>query len=386
MCGACGTRTAGDWASPVTSGIAARAAVAAALARLTGRVRPTARPGGWLLTGPTGSVTSCATLTELVTRARATAGPNAAIGTTPDTQARSGPLTLPPRDHRRPVIITVGPLPGHLLSPNAEMKPSPGRLTAAPARDDQGAAGSQPNVEVEPKPAPEARPSRLTAPARNPRRTAPLQPNDDVEPRPDTEAPSRHPAVPAPERRQSALDAVGLEPLHLRRPNVDFEPTPDAEAPSRHPAVPAPAALVAADSVPAHPVQPALDIWRVETQDEARGAVRSLASAPQAARHYLGGLHGVTADWGCPALAVPAVADPRAAADLAVWLEWARQEGRFDSVAVELRVPLSEDAALDVEVRAGLVVRARPVPVRAGCAAAAGAVARREEGGAGTSH
>ncbi|MFJ6739793.1 hypothetical protein ACIQOU_12915 [Streptomyces sp. NPDC091279] len=344
MCGACGTRTAGDWASPVTSGIAARAAVAAALARLTGRVRPTARPGGWLLTGPTGSVTSCATLTELVTRARATAGPNAAIGTTPDTQARSGPLTLPPRDHRRPVIITVGPLPGHLLSPNVETEPSPGRLTAAPARDDQGAAGSQPNVEVEPKPAPEARPSRLTAPARNPRRTAPLQPNDDVEPRPDTEAPSRHPAVPAP------------------------------------------AALVAADSVPAHPVQPALDIWRVETQDEARGAVRSLASAPQAARHYLGGLHGVTADWGCPALAVPAVADPRAAADLAVWLEWARQEGRFDSVAVELRVPLSEDAALDVEVRAGLVVRARPVPVRAGCAAAAGAGARREEGGAGTSH
>ncbi|MFJ8330546.1 hypothetical protein [Streptomyces sp. NPDC094437] len=385
MCGACGTRTAGDWASPVTSGIAARAAVAAALARLTGRVRPTARPGGWLLTGPTGSVTSCATLTELVTRARATAGPNAAIGTTPDTQARSGPLTLPPRDHRRPVIITVGPLPGHLLSPNVETEPSPGRLTAAPARDDQGAAGSQPNVEVEPRPAPEARPSRLTAPARNPRRTAPLQPNDDGEPRPDTEARPGRLAVPARDDRR-AVDGVGPAPAHLRRPNDDVEPTPDTEAPSRHPAVPAPATLVAADSVPAHRVQPALDIWRVETQDEARGAVRSLASAPQAARHYLGGLHGVTADWGCPALTVPAVADPGAAADLAVWLEWARQEGRFDSVAVELRVPLSEDAALDVEVRAGLVVRARPVPVRAGCAAAAGAGARREEGGAGTSH
>jgi len=75
-------------------------------------------------------------------------------------------------------------------------------------------------------------------------------------------------------------------------------------------------------------------------------------------RLYLARIEGVRAPWGRP-LDPHSVPSPESAADAVVRLEGARQAGRFDDTAFALRCPLDDAALLDVEIRAGHVVRAR---------------------------
>jgi hypothetical protein len=109
MCGACGSdRGAGDWARPFLAGLAARAAVAKAVQRLVGPAGPRvqARGGGWLVRSPTGAVTDCAGLGELV------AALGRWLGEPADFAAEappSGCLVVPPPDARRGVRLRVDP-------------------------------------------------------------------------------------------------------------------------------------------------------------------------------------------------------------------------------------------------------------------------------------
>ncbi|PXY31297.1 hypothetical protein [Prauserella muralis] len=204
MCGACGERSTADWARGWFADPAARAAGAAAAARLLTRpgVRVVPRPGGWLVTTPTGTSTACGGLTELVAAVR-----------------------------------PWGP-------------PVPGPATGGPGRL----------------------------------------------------------SVPGPDARQGVVLRVGS----ARR--AEFT-APD-EAAARH-------------------------------------LLARLAAPPWSLRYYLSGLTGVTAPWGGP----PDVVTGEAA-DVLVWLEWARQAGALDDRAIAARCPLGGPHELDVEVRAGHVVRA----------------------------
>jgi hypothetical protein len=106
MCGACGDRTASDWARPWFADLAARAAAVAALLRLVTRpgVRAAARSGGWLVSGPTGATTVCGGLSALVAAARqwGPAVPEFAPGA-------SGRLAMPEPDGRRGLLLRVDP-------------------------------------------------------------------------------------------------------------------------------------------------------------------------------------------------------------------------------------------------------------------------------------
>jgi hypothetical protein len=140
MCGACGSdRGAADWARPFLAGLPARSAVATAVVRLLGPAGPRvqARGGGWLVRSPTGAMTDCAGLGELVVavtrwlgtpvrafgagaagagaaaagaglgaaaRAVTEAGAAAAAGVEP-----SGRLLVPPPGARRGVRLRVDP-------------------------------------------------------------------------------------------------------------------------------------------------------------------------------------------------------------------------------------------------------------------------------------
>ncbi|HUR01586.1 MAG TPA: hypothetical protein VM347_03530 [Nonomuraea sp.] len=78
-------------------------------------------------------------------------------------------------------------------------------------------------------------------------------------------------------------------------------------------------------------------------------------------RLYLARIEGVSAPWGRPVDA-QSVPSPDSAADAVVRLEWERQAGRFDDTAFALSCPLDDDVSLlDVEIRAGHVVRARVI-------------------------
>ncbi|MEV0390104.1 hypothetical protein [Nonomuraea sp. NPDC050643] len=84
-----------------------------------------------------------------------------------------------------------------------------------------------------------------------------------------------------------------------------------------------------------------------------------LAAPPWLHRVYLERIEGVHAPWGAPPVVLGrTLTSPAQAADAVVRLEWARQEGLLDGAAV-LRCPLDEETYLEVEVRAGHVVRAR---------------------------
>ncbi|MEV1240164.1 hypothetical protein [Nonomuraea sp. NPDC049750] len=97
----------------------------------------------------------------------------------------------------------------------------------------------------------------------------------------------------------------------------------------------------------------------------ALAVLAELATPTWLRRLYLERVEGVSAPWGRP-LDGPSVPPPRSAAlaaDAVVRLEWARQAGRFDDTAFALSCPLDDDAVLlDVEIRAGHVVRARTRP------------------------
>ncbi|MDT7624573.1 MAG: hypothetical protein QOF99_5474, partial [Pseudonocardiales bacterium] len=135
MCGACGSdRGAADWARPFLAGLPARSAVANAVARLLGPAGPRvqARGGGWLVRSPTGAMTDCAGLGELVVAVSrwlgtpvsafgagaaapggaAGAGPGAgagALGAAIAAAEPSGRLLVPPPDARRGVRLRVDP-------------------------------------------------------------------------------------------------------------------------------------------------------------------------------------------------------------------------------------------------------------------------------------
>jgi hypothetical protein len=87
-----------------------------------------------------------------------------------------------------------------------------------------------------------------------------------------------------------------------------------------------------------------------------------LACPPWSLHFFLADLSGVDTDWGRPP-AVTVVETAEHAPDLLVWLETARQAGALDSTAIAVWCPLDAAWALDVEVRAGQVTRARPIPV-----------------------
>jgi hypothetical protein len=90
--------------------------------------------------------------------------------------------------------------------------------------------------------------------------------------------------------------------------------------------------------------------------------IADLAAPPWSLRWFFAELSGVDEPWGgAPTRLDVDTADQ--AADLVVWLECARQAGAFDDTAIVARCPLDADTELDVEVRAGHVVRARSVNV-----------------------
>jgi len=131
MCGGCGAdRGAADWARPFLAGLAARSAMANAVTSAVGRAlgsggscgsgggrsgvaagvgggpRVQARAGGWLVRSPTGAVTDCAGLGELVTAV------GRWLGTPSDFAAGSPPsgrLLLPSPDARRGIRLRVDP-------------------------------------------------------------------------------------------------------------------------------------------------------------------------------------------------------------------------------------------------------------------------------------
>ncbi|WP_067792392.1 hypothetical protein [Actinomadura formosensis] len=108
MCGACGERGTGDWARPWIGDLAARCAVAAAVARVVPApgLRISAGAGGWLVTGPTGAAVACDGLTTLVAEVRArVSGPAVPI----DPERPAGRLCVPPRDHRPGIVLRVDP-------------------------------------------------------------------------------------------------------------------------------------------------------------------------------------------------------------------------------------------------------------------------------------
>ena len=96
----------------------------------------------------------------------------------------------------------------------------------------------------------------------------------------------------------------------------------------------------------------------------ARRAVVTLAGPRWSARAFLAGLSGVAQPWAAEPAEVGAGAEEQAA-DLLVWAEHARQSGVFDDNPVVLRGPLRQCRQLDVELRAGQVVRARALPAAA---------------------
>jgi hypothetical protein len=99
----------------------------------------------------------------------------------------------------------------------------------------------------------------------------------------------------------------------------------------------------------------------VPDEDAAREVLGTLARPPWSLRCYLAGVSGVKAAWG-RAPAVVRAGTPGIGADLLVRLERSRQSGALDDAALAVQCPLDDRMALDVEVRAGHVVRARVVP------------------------
>ncbi|GAA5172110.1 MULTISPECIES: hypothetical protein [Amycolatopsis] len=104
MCGACGEHGAVDWARPFLASVPARGAVAGAVKALARPgLRVQARPGGWLVSAPTGRTVACAGLTELADAVRPWVAPGSYCG------RGSGAVTVPEPDARRPVRIHVDP-------------------------------------------------------------------------------------------------------------------------------------------------------------------------------------------------------------------------------------------------------------------------------------
>jgi hypothetical protein len=105
-------------------------------------------------------------------------------------------------------------------------------------------------------------------------------------------------------------------------------------------------------------LRPGLTAMVVPDDDAALRVLAALSTPPWSLRYYLREVTGVGAPWGSPGALFTGTA-----VDVVVWLEWARQAGAFDDEAVAARCPLDDSRELDVEIRAGHVVRARWEPV-----------------------
>ncbi|HEX4247347.1 MAG TPA: hypothetical protein VH008_05730 [Pseudonocardia sp.] len=101
------------------------------------------------------------------------------------------------------------------------------------------------------------------------------------------------------------------------------------------------------------------DVVVVPDADAALRVFAALSRLPWSVRCFLVVVDGTSEGWA----AAPAVVRAPAAeyaADLLLWVEWGRRSGMWDDAALVVRCPLAPGAAeLDVEVRAGHVVRAR---------------------------
>jgi len=100
------------------------------------------------------------------------------------------------------------------------------------------------------------------------------------------------------------------------------------------------------------------DVLLVPDASAARRAVLRLASPPWSSRAFLAGLDGVDQAWAAPPTEVTSD-NPDQVADLLVWVEHVRQAGCQAEMPLRLRAPLDAASRLDVELRAGHVVRAR---------------------------
>jgi len=108
------------------------------------------------------------------------------------------------------------------------------------------------------------------------------------------------------------------------------------------------------------PGEPA-EVLLVPDPGAARRAVLRLATPPWSGRVFLAGLDGVDQAWAARPAEVTRD-NPDQVADLLVWAEHARQAGCLDETPLRLRAPLDAASRLDVELRAGHVVRARALP------------------------
>ncbi|WP_433510759.1 hypothetical protein ACQP2T_43845 [Nonomuraea sp. CA-143628] len=264
-------------------------------------VRVSPSGGGWLVVRPTGGAVVCATLGELVAAVRS-ASSSSATGT--GSGAASGP------DLGR---FLGGELAG--VAGSASSGSATGPDLGQPSGGEMAGAMNSASFGSITWPDPAHASGRLSVPAADGRMGIVLR----VDPL----------APPSPALGAAAVDVV----------------VPDQAVDA---ALPDAAAVVL-----------------VPDEAAALAVLAELATPVWLRRLYLARVEGVSAQWGRP-LDGPSVPPPRSAAlaaDAVVRLEWARQAGRFDDTAFALSCPLDDDAALlDVEIRAGHVVRARTQP------------------------
>lgn len=101
----------------------------------------------------------------------------------------------------------------------------------------------------------------------------------------------------------------------------------------------------------------------VPDTEAALRVIARLAAPPWSSRWFLAEVSDVDGAWGGAPTRISAD-NADHASDLLVWLECARQAGAMDSTAIAARCPLDADTDLDVEVRAGHVVRAHVLRAR----------------------
>ncbi|HEY0577242.1 MAG TPA: hypothetical protein VGD73_24320 [Pseudonocardia sp.] len=162
----------------------------------------------------------------------------------------------------------------------------------------------------------------------------------------DADRASGRVVVPPPETRRGVLVRVDPSAPELGAELAEIDTGADADHPG-----------VADGPDPGAGLEPA-EVLLVPDPAAARRAVLRLATPPWSSRVFLAGLDGVDQPWAARPTEVTCD-NPEQVADLLVWVEHARQAGRLDDTPLRLRSPLDEVSRLDVELRAGHVVRAR---------------------------
>jgi hypothetical protein len=120
---------------------------------------------------------------------------------------------------------------------------------------------------------------------------------------------------------------------------------------------------VTANASASAPAMSLAEEWTVPTEAQALAAIGALAAPPWLSRRYLAEVSGVTAPWGGPPRRASGFDTAEQASDLVVRVEWARQAGAFDRNPFAASCPLNAVIRLDLEIRAGHMVRAVPVRI-----------------------